>query len=63
MENTTEKAEEKTGENLAILYRYYRQPVKTLNELKQIMGHMLGFMEIADNNNRDVIIEIWFRQR
>jgi hypothetical protein len=54
---------ESTGENIATLYRYYRQTIKNFDDLRLIVGHLPGFMEIADRNNREVIIEIWLRKK
>jgi hypothetical protein len=46
----------------AVLFRYYRQTIRTMEDLKRLVSHMVGFMEIAKENNREVIFEVWFRK-
>ncbi len=49
--------------NAAEIYRYYRETIKTPDDLRRIVAHFPGFMEIADRNDRVVVVEIWFRVR
>jgi len=56
MTNTAIKSAERTD----VRYRAYCLPITDKDDLRMLVAHLPGFMDTADANDRQMVIEVWY---
>ena len=55
MNSTTTEQEKREGS-----HRAYRLPMQDQDDLRMLIAHLPGFMDTAEANERQMVVEVWY---